>query len=99
MILEFKEPQASLFLRFTDPSNLSLQVESVPGFGRLDAQCDAREACEWSDHLQCEPRFAQVEEDTAIVGIDVHIGERRETQPWDATPLVRAPKVLRIERC
>lgn len=99
VVLEFKELQASLFLRFTEPSDFGVEVEPLPGFGRLDAQSDAREACERSDGLQCEPSFAQVEEDAAVVGINVHIGERRETHPWDATPLVRAPKFLRIEGC
>ncbi len=98
-VRKFEELQACLFFRFTEPSDLGVQVESLPGFGRLDAQSDGREACEWSDRLQCESRFAQVEQDATIVGINVHVGERRETQPWETTPLVLAPKFLRIEGC
>jgi hypothetical protein len=96
---EFKELKASLFLRFTEPSDLGLQVESLAWFGGLDAQSHASVAGERSDRLQRQARFAQVEEDAAVVGINVHVGERGQTQPWVATPLVRAPKFLRIEGC
>jgi hypothetical protein len=94
---EFKELKACLFLRFTKPGDFGVQVDSHAGSGRLDAQSDASEAGERSDGLQCEARFAQVEQYAAIVGINVHVGERREAQPWEATPLVPAPRFLRIE--
>jgi hypothetical protein len=74
-----------------------VQVDSHAGPGRLDAQRDASEAGERSDGLHCEARFAQVEQYAAIVGINVHVGERRETQPREATPLGCAPKFLRTE--
>jgi hypothetical protein len=99
IFLEFKEPKAGLFLRFTEPRDLGVQVQSLPGFGRLDAQSDPREAQERSDRLQREASFTQVEQNAAVVGINVYVSERRQTQAWDATPLVRAPRFLRSEGC
>jgi len=98
-LLEFEELKARLFLRFTEPDDLGVQFEPLPGFGRLDAESNAGKVREWSDRLKCEACFAQVKENAAVVGINIHVGERRQTQAWNAPPLVRAPKFFRIEGC
>jgi hypothetical protein len=82
----------------TQPGDFGVQVEPLAWLWRLDAQSDTRKTSEWSDRLQREARFAQVEQYAAVVRINVDVGERSETQPWDATPLLRGPKILRIER-